>query len=168
MLLGCFPAWAANLTGSLTISIEILTARISTWRPSIVEPGWAIITRNQECRAGREKFPRTIAIPREGSTRGRQSSIPGGNEFAVAEHRSIRNCLSMEMWANGNMRDPQQQHNSTHTQEPTQPSLHCDSASRAHCRFRCLFNSASSRKHSCSFCQAATPSRVAFSAPFGT
>jgi hypothetical protein len=33
-----------------------------------------------------------------------------------------------------------------------------ESASRACYKFRGLFNSASSRKHSCSFCQAATPS----------
>ena len=53
-------------------------------------------------------------------------------------------------------------------QGEAKPALHPASPSRARRKLRCLFNSASSRKHCCSFCQAATPSRVACSAALGT
>jgi hypothetical protein len=161
----------ANLAGSLATSNQTLTARIRTWRPSIVQPGWTIFIRDirdQESKLGREKFRWASATPRECRVRRPQSSAPGGNEFVLTEYRSIPSCSWMEMRANGTMRDPQDEYDSDHKKERAQPSLHGDSASRARCRFRSLFNSASSRKHSCSFCQAATPSRVASSAPFGT
>src|SRR5947208_14522471 len=54
----------------------------------------------------------------------------------------------------------QQKDDSPTDQEEAEPTLHRESASRTCRKFRSLFNSASSRKPSCSFCQAATPSRL--------
>ena len=151
------PAWPAALQGVT----RIVTTRMRTRRPSIVQPRWTMLIRDicAQSKLDREKLPWANATPAESGT-GRHES-----EFSLAEHRSIQR---MDRRVNGTMRDPQQHDDSDRKQEPPQPSLHRDSASRARSRFRSLFSSASSRKHSCSFCQAATPSRVASYAAFGT
>src|SRR5438874_159325 len=83
-------------------------------------------------------------------------------------NRSVATGMQLVIHTGLVNRVQQQKDDSPTDQEEAEPSLHRESASRTCRKFRSLFNSASSRKPSCSFCQAATPSRVACSAPFGT
>jgi len=85
----------------------------------MVQPGWTIIIRNQECRVGREKFQWASAIPRECRTRCPPSSAPGGNKFVLAEHRLIPSGWRVGMRANETMRDPQEEYDSDCKEEPT-------------------------------------------------
>lgn len=119
---------------------------VGTWWPSIVEPGWTILIRDirdQQSKLGREKSLWARAMPSESGTRGPQSSAPSGNEFLLAEHRLIPGSLRTETRANGTMWGPQEEYESNRKEEPTQPSLHGDSASRARRRFPSLFISGS-------------------------
>jgi hypothetical protein len=161
---------AADLPGSLAISNQTLTGRSRTWWPSIIQPRWTIIRniRDQESTFNRKEFQWAGATSKRCRNHGPQSSAAAGNKFALTQYQSMLRGLWTELRVNRTMRVPQQEGNSDRKEEPTQPSLPRHSASRARWRFRSLFNSASSRKYSCSFCQAATPSRVASSAPFGT
>ena len=181
------PSRLPALASSLATHNQVLTTTsFSTWRSSILSPAWTItrdirdqksnsmakispatITRDirdQKIKFDGENFRWASAVSKQCGDDRPQSSAAGENESdALMKHRSM---LPMEVWAiSGMMRDAQEEYDGK--PEPAQPSLH-RLASRARSRFRSLFNSASSRKHSCSFCQAATPSRVVSSAPFGT
>ena len=161
------PSRLPALASSLATHNQVLTTTsFSTWRSSILSPAWTITRdiRDQKIKFDGENFRWASAVSKQCGDDRPQSSAAGENESdALMKHRSM---LPMEVWAiSGMMRDAQEEYDGK--PEPAQPSLH-RLAPRARSRFRSLFNSASSRKHSCSFCQAATPSRVVSSAPFGT
>src|SRR5256884_187670 len=108
-----------------------------------------------------EGFERASATPNEFNARCRQGSDGSGNKFSPAVNRSVATGMQLVIHTGLVTRVQQQQKDDSPTdQEEAEPSLHRESASRTCRKFRSLFNSASSRKPSCSFCQAATPSRV--------
>jgi len=121
---------------------------------------------NQEFQVGRERFLWACATPSEWRAGGQRSGAASENPCAGTENRSIRGAWSVQVRTHEEREHPQQEQNSRPHPEPL--PLHCPRASRARRKLCSLFISASSRKHSCSSCQAATPSRVASSAPFGT
>src|SRR6266480_4531050 len=123
---------------------------------------------SQECPASNEGFERASATPNECNARCRQGSDGSGNKFSPAVNRSVATGMQLVMHTGGVTRVQRQKDDYPTDQEEGEPSIHRESASRTCRKFRSLSNSASSRKPSCSFCQAATPSRVACSAPFGT
>ena len=162
---------AAGVTGSLTACPGPPTL---TRRPAIVQPRWSHgthIVRTPEQTRGEERFARPVAPANEFRACAPQDSVGGkGNQFSRPSPRSIPSNLPFLMRPGLQTQAQQETHDSQPGQNPTQPqpSLHGESTSRARRKFLSLFNSASSRKQACSFCQAATPSRVASSAPLGT
>jgi hypothetical protein len=165
---GALPAtYAAGLASSFATDPGSTASRCS-WRPSMIQPGWTNIIGNQEFGVDAEYFQWTSAALRERRARRQGGSAPGAHEFAWSEIGAIVRALRRVLNANATKRKQEEECDSHAEPEQTPPSFHRESASRARCKLRSLFNSASSRKHSCSFCQAATPSRVAGSAPLGT
>lgn len=160
------PCLFPTLPGSLTTTNPKATTLTRTRRSAMVQPKRIHIGGNQEFQVGCERFLWARATPSEWWGGGRRSGAPSGNPCARTENRSIRGAWSVQMQAHEESEHPQQEQNSRPHPEPL--ALHCPRASRARRKLRSLFISASSRKHSCSSCQAATPSRVASSAPFGT
>jgi len=159
---GALPVpYAAQLSGSLTTTNPKATTPTRTRRSTMVQPKRNHIGGNQEFQVGCERFPWARATPSEW-----QGGAPSGNPCAGTENRSIRGARSVQRQTHEGREHPQQEQNSRPHPEPF--PLHCPRASRARRKLRSLFISASSRIHSSSSCQAATPSRVASSAPFGT
>ena len=160
---------ATGVTGSLRAHPGSATR---TRGPSIIQPGWTHWTHivcTQEDTGGKERFERAGATANKLRARGPQNSGgQKGNEFSPPANRSFPSDIPFVIHAGFQTQAQQEAHDCQPGQDPTQPSLHRESTSRARCKFRSLFNSASSRKQACSFCHAATPSRVASSAPCGT
>ena len=160
---GALPAtYAANLAGSFATNARS-TANMFSRRPSMIEPRWTNSVGNKEFEVSDAHFQCASSTWAEGRGRCQRRSAPGADEFAWSDTAAIASAQTKAM-----MREQKQEYDCHPHPEKTPPAFHRESASRACCKLRSLFNSANSRKHSCSFCQAATPSRVACSAPLGT
>jgi hypothetical protein len=137
---------AARVTGSLTAHTGSATR---TRRPSIVQPGWTHGTHivcTQEYARGKERFARSGATANKFRVRCPQNSGGRkGNEFSPRANRSFPSDIPFVIHTGFQTKAQQEAHDSQPGQDPTQPSLH-ESTSRARCKFRSLFNSASSRK----------------------
>ena len=160
---------AAGLADILTVNQDTHGA---PWWTSGVPPRWTDIRCAPERQVDGKRFQRfgTSGMESQESkgSDGRNSG-PGRCRFPPQSHRSSL-IGGARIVIHGGLRTQAQQqiHHYPTGQGPTQPLLYRESASRALRKLRSLFNSASSRKHSCISCQAATPCRVACCAPLGT
>jgi len=159
------PVWPASFTVNQG-------THGAPWWTSGVPPRWTDIIScapERQVDGKRKRFPRfgTSGMESEGSD-GRNSG-PGRCRCPPQNHGSSLIGGARIVIHGGLLTQAQQQiHHYPTGQGPTQPLLHRESASRARRKLRSLFNSASSRKCCCIFCQASTPWRVACCAPLGT
>ena len=140
-----------------------------TWGSSIFQPRWTHIACRQERTRGSKRFegPGTTSKQLRGRCQqgwGRRN----GSKFSPWVRLGPTSVPLMIHAGNCQTQAEQETDHSQPSEDPTPPSLHRESTSRARRKFRSLFSSASSRKRSCSSCQAATPCRVASSAACGT
>jgi hypothetical protein len=136
---------------------------------SIVQPGWTHIVCGQERIWGSKRFDGPGTTSRQ--LRGRCQQGWGrrkGNKFSPWAGLGPTSVPLVIRPGNCQTQAEQETDHSQPSEDPTPPWLHRESTSRACRKFRSLFSSASSRKRSCSSCQAATPCRVASAAACGT
>lgn len=140
-----------------------------TRRASIFQPRWTHIAGRQERTRGSKRFDRPGTTSKQWCVRCQQGwKRRNGNKFSpCAGSRPTSVPLGLHA-GHCQTQAAQQTDHSQPSEDPTPPVLHRESTSRARRKFRSLFSSASSRKHSCSSCQAATPCRVASAAACGT